>query len=137
MAAQNKNRPSNYVILTLQAIADSETQFGPSGKAWSHVRAFLSQGKNEDDSYKPSIFFEVKAFTKKDAKADMSPVVKALGAVTDRSRFTVKGRLAMTEWNGSDGAKHQQLVIVTNSVDPFSFDGETDSETEELEGEPA
>ena len=95
MAAQNKNRPSNYVILTLQAIADSETQFGPSGKAWSHVRAFLSQGKNEDDSYKPSIFFEVKAFTKKDAKADMSPVVKALGAVTDRSRFPLPSLLSL------------------------------------------
>ncbi len=137
MATQNKNRPSNYVILTLQAIADAETKYGQSGKAWSHVRAFLSQGKNEDGSYKPSLFFEVKAFTKKDDKAEMSKEVEALGAITNRDRFTAKGRLGLTEWDGNDGAKRQQLVLVASSIEPFSFEGEVESEVEELEGEPA
>ena len=136
-AKNNKNRPSNYVILTLQAIADAESKVSSSGKAWSHVRAFLSQGKNEDGNYKPSIFFEVKAFTKKDEKGDMSAVVKDLGAINNRERFTVKGRLGLTEWDGNDGAKHQQLVIFAASVELFSFEGEAESEIEELEGEPA
>jgi hypothetical protein len=131
------NRPSNYVILTLQAIAEAETKYAQSGKAWSHVRAFLSQGKNEDGSYKPSIFFEVKAFTKKDDKAEMSRAVESLGAIANRERFTVKGRLGLTEWDGNDGAKHQQMVIFATSIEPFSFEGESETEVEELEGEPA
>ncbi len=71
----NKNRPSNYVILTLQAVNDGESKFAESGKPWAKVRAFLSQGKDKNTSgYKPSIFFDVMAFSKNE---DMSTPVSA------------------------------------------------------------
>jgi single-stranded DNA-binding protein len=139
MAANDyKNRPSNYVILTLRAIADGEAQFAQSGKPWAKVRAFLSQGKDKaTGEYRPSIFFDVKAFSD---TAEMSDPVAAISQIANKDHFTVKGRLGMEEWTGQDGVTHQKLVIFANSIEPFHFANEagaTDEAVEELEGEPA
>lgn len=129
------NQPSNYVIITLQAVTDGEVKYAQSGKPYATVRAFLSQGKVKDsDEYKPSIFFNVKAFSKND---DVSALVQSVGDLVKKDRFTVKGNLAMEEWTGQDGAKRQQLVIFAKSIEPFCFDNEETVDEEELEGEPA
>lgn len=137
MATKNNNRkslPSNYVILTLMAVTDGESRFAQSGKPYAFVRAFLSQGKVKDsDEYKPSIFFDVKAFSKDE---EMTALVQAVADVQKKDRFTVKGRLGMNEWTGDDGVKRQQLVIFVQSIEPFVFTDEAETE-EELEGEPA
>lgn len=132
----NKNRPSNYVIFTLRAIADGESKFSQSGKPWAHLRAFLSQGKDQaTGEYKPSIFFDVKAFSKDE---NMTPVVTALANTANKTYFTVKGNLAMEEWTGDDGTKHQKMVIFALSVEPFSFDENAGAAADEdLDGEPA
>lgn len=136
MAANNdpKKRPSNYTILTLRAITDGESQFAQSGKPWAKVRAFLSQGKDkETGEYKPSIFFDVLAFSKDE---NMSPACSALAQTAKKDLITVKGNLAMDEWTGKDGAKRQKLVIFASSVEPFVFDdAKGEIEEEELEGE--
>ena len=136
MATKNNksNRPSNYVIFTLMAIADGEMKFSAAGKPYSFVRAFLSQGKDKQtEEYKPSIFFDVKAFSKDE---EVSAIVQNVADVQNKARFTVKGRIGMDEWTGDDGVKRQKLVIFAKSIEPYSFDAIEEME-EELEGEPA
>ncbi|MCC6597011.1 MAG: single-stranded DNA-binding protein [Rhodanobacteraceae bacterium] len=132
----NSNRPSNYVILTLMAIADGEMKYSAVGKPFSFVRAFLSQGKDKQtEGYKPSIFFDVKAFCKDE---DVSALVQNVADIQNKDRFTVKGRLGMDEWTGEDGVKRQKLAIFAKSIEPFVFEKEDEAESEdELEGEPA
>ena len=131
----NTNRPSNYVILTLRAIGDGTSQYAQSGKPWAKVRAFLSQGKDESGEYRPSVFFDVKAFSKDE---NLGGAVAAIASIANKSYFTVKGRLAMEEWMGKeDGNKHQQLVLIASKIEPFSFDQNEEALDEELEGEPA
>ncbi len=135
MATNNsKNRPSNYVILTLCAIADGEQKVSGTAKSWAKVRAFLSQGKDKDTGeYKPSMFFDVMAFSK---DAEPNAPVSAIAQIARKDHFTVKGNLAMEEWTGKeDGVKHQTFMVYASSVEPFSF--EKESASEELEGEPA
>jgi len=132
----NSNRPANYVIFTLMAIADGEMKVSASGKPYSFVRAFLSQGKDKKtDEYKPSVFFDVKAISQDE---DVSPLVQAVADIENKDRFTVKGCIAMEEWTGNDGEKHQKLVIFAQSVEPYVFEKEDEANAEEeLEGEPA
>ena len=146
MAANNnnKNRPSNYVILTLQATREGEMRYSTQGNPWANLRAFLSQGKdNQTGEYKPSLWFDVKAFGK---DGEPTEAVTALSSIANKERFTVKGRLAMREWEGDDGVTRQKLEIFAVSVEPFSFGdeqapadaGEFDEEfVDDLEGEPA
>lgn len=138
MAANNNksNRPSNYVIFTLMAIADGEMKVSAAGKPFSFVRAFLSQGKDKQtEEYKPSIFFDIKAFSKDE---EVSALVQNVADIQNKDRFTVKGRLGMDEWIGEDGVKRQKLVIFAKSIEPFVFAKEDEAESEgELEGEPA
>jgi hypothetical protein len=137
MATNDKtNRPSNYVIFTLMAIADGEMKFSAAGKPYSFVRGFLSQGKDKQtDEYKPSIFFDVKVFSQDE---NVSPLVQAVADIQKKDRFTVKGRLGMDEWKGDGDVKRQQLVIFAQSIVPFSFEkNEEAADSEELQGEPA
>jgi len=137
MATNHKNRPSNFVVLTLKALTAGQMQVGQnSGKPFSFVRAFLSQGKVKGtDEYKPSIFFDVKAFSQDE---DVSEAVQAVADIQDKEYFTVKGRLGMEQWTDDDGTKHQKSVIFVTSIEPFSFESNGDKEEQvELEGEPA
>jgi len=132
-----RNRPSNYVIFTLHAIADGECRYTNSGKVAANVRAFLSQGKEKDsDDYKPSIWLDVVAFSKDENHND---VTGAISELKKGNLFTVKGRLAMREWTGNDGAKRQQYEVIASSVEPFSFEnGGNNAVVEEEElAEPA
>ena len=130
-----KNRPSNYVILTLMAIAAGEMKVSQAGHPFAFVRAFLSQGKDKTTGeYKPSIFFDVKAFSKDDS---VTALVQSIADVQNKDRFTVKGRMGMEEWDGQDGVKHQKLVIFALSIEPFTFDENAAVPEDELEGEPA
>ena len=137
MAANNnfKNRPSNYVIFTLMAIAAGEMKVSQAGKPFAFTRAFLSQGKDKTTGeYKPSLFFDVKAFSKDDS---VTALVQSIADVQNKDRFTVKGRMGMEEWEGQDGVKHQKLVIFASSIEPFTFDENAAVPEEDLEGEPA
>ena len=130
-----KNRPSNYVIFTLMAIAAGEMKVSQAGKPFAFTRAFLSQGKDKaTGEYKPSLFFDVKAFSKDDS---VTALVQSIADVQNKDRFTVKGRMGMEEWDGQDGVRHQKLVIFALSIEPFTFDEHAAVPEEDLEGEPA
>ena len=119
MAANSnfKNRPSNYVILTLMAISAGEMKVSQAGHPFAFTRAFLSQGKDKTTGeYKPSLFFDVKAFSKDDS---VTALVQSIADVQNKDRFTVKGRMGMEEWDGQDGVKHQKtgdLRVVHRAV---------------------
>ena len=130
-----KNRPSNYDILTLMAIYAGEMKVSQAGHPFAFVRAFLSQGKDKaSGEYKPSLFFDVKAFSKDD---NVTVLVQNIADVQNKDRFTVKGRMGMEEWTGQDGVKHQKMVIFALSIEPFTFDENVAVPEDELEGEPA
>lgn len=130
-----KNRPSNYVIFTLMAIAAGEMKVSQAGHPFAFTRAFLSQGKDKTTGeYKPSVFFDVKAFSKDD---NVTALVQSIADVQNKDRFTVKGRMGMEEWDGQDGVKHQKMVIFALSIEPFTFDENAAVPEEDLEGEPA
>ena len=130
-----KNRPSNYVILTLMAISAGEMKVSQAGHPFAFVRAFLSQGKDKaSGEYKPSLFIDVKAFSKDDS---VTALVQSIADIQNKDRFTVKGRLGMEEWTGQDGVKHQKMVIFALSIGPFMFDESAAVPEDDLEGEPA
>ncbi len=130
-----KNRPSNYVIFTLMAIAAGEMKFSQAGRPFAFVRAFLSQGKDKTSGeYKPSLFFDVKAFSKDD---NIPALVQSIADIQNKERFTVKGRMGMEEWTDKDGAKRQKMAIFALSIEPFTFDENAAVPEDELEGEPA
>jgi hypothetical protein len=85
-----KNRPSNYVIFTLMAISAGEMKVSQAGHPFAFVRAFLSQGKDKaSGEYKPSLFFDVKAFSKDD---NIPALVKSIADVQNKDRFTRTAR---------------------------------------------
>jgi single-stranded DNA-binding protein len=128
----NSKRPSNWVVLTLQAAKDGESRYSSGGRPWASVRAFLSQGKDKDtDEYRPSLFFSVKAFGEDGEEPE--GLVNNLGAIRKGDRFTVKGRLGLEQWIDDEGKERQSLVVFATDIQPFSFE----DAAEELEGEPA
>ncbi len=136
MADNNNNgkaKRQNYVALTLQAASEGDVKYAASGKPWGKVRAFFSQGKDKQGEFLPSMWFNVKAFSKDE---EPSPSVAALQNLAKGDKFTAKGRLSMEEWDGNDGVKHQAYVISAFSIEPFSVEAEAGDE-EELAGEPA
>ena len=125
-----KNKPSNYVILTLRAVKDTEAKFTDDGVLHADVRAALGQGKNEDGSYKPSVFFDVKA-----AGKDVA-VNEAIQRLAKGGMFTVKGNLALRQWTTPSGEVRDVLMVWAKAVEPFSFEPSPET-SDELEGEPA
>lgn len=120
--ADESNRPLNHVQQQFQKRETPVFQlrhpnpagrFGrrgtlaSNGNLWASVRAFLSQGKDAQGNYKPSLWFTVKAFTTKEGDA---AAPKALQAVNKGEKFTIKGRLGLEEWADSEGNTRQTLV---------------------------
>lgn len=62
---QEGDRPRNFVRLSLRIAADAEARMSSrTGERWARVRAFLSMGKKQDGSYRPSLWLTLKAFTR-------------------------------------------------------------------------
>ena len=138
MATDNSNtngkaKRQNFIVMTLQAAGDADVKYAQSGKPWGKLRAFFSQGKDEQSGeFRPSIWFNVKAFSKTE---ELNGPVASLQNLAKGDKFTVKGRLSMEEWEGNDGVKHQANVISASSIEPFIVEAE--AEGGQLEGEPA
>ena len=129
--SNGKAKRQNFVSMTLQAGAEAEVKYAASGKPWGKVRAFFSQGKDQNGEFRPSMWFTVKAFSKTD---QIEGAVASLQSLSKGDKFTAKGKLELEEWEGNDGAKHQAYVISFASIEPFVSEPESD---ETLEGEPA
>jgi single-stranded DNA-binding protein len=131
--SNGKPRFSNFVILTVQAASDGESRFAGNGNLWASIRAFMSQGKDDQGNYKPSLWFTVKGFTTKDG--DQS-VPEAIQAYTKGEKFTVKGRLGLEEWTDSEGNTRQSYVIYASHIEPFANGNGSDTNAGTLDDEP-
>ncbi len=125
MATNNKNRPSNYVIFTLRVHRkdgdDGGVQVSPnSGQPFAKCRASLSMGKDANDNYKPSMWFELMGYTREGDIPD--EVTEAVGALQKGDYVTVKGRLSYEEWTGDDGNVRTTNTIWVQSIEPFVFE---------------
>jgi hypothetical protein len=60
-------KPKAYCKLTLRIGKDAETRMSNNtGQPWVSARASLSMGKDEDGDYRPSLWLNLKAFTRQD-----------------------------------------------------------------------
>ena len=129
----NKNRPSNYFIVTARAFRkdgeDGGVQLTKNGQPIAKCRASVSMGKDKEGEYKPSMWVELVGFTREGD--DPNEVTEAVGALEAGDYVTVKGRLAMEEWTGDDDVTRQSLTIWVQSIEPFSFDNDEDQGDEE------
>lgn len=96
----------NYVCLTLRAGQDSDCRYSDAGNFWGRVRMVLSQGRDLNGNYKPSLWLTVKGFTDKDGK-DTVPL--ALSDLRKGDLSTVTGRL-IYEISKSNGKAYISLV---------------------------
>jgi single-stranded DNA-binding protein len=108
---------SNFVILTMQAASEGEARFASNGNKWASIRAFMSQGKDDQGNYKPSIWFTVKGFTTKDGD---TAAPDAIESIAKGSKFTVKGRIGLEEWADSEGNTRQTMIIYASHAEPFA-----------------
>jgi single-stranded DNA-binding protein len=131
----NKNRPSNYFIVTARAYRSGEdtggVQLTKNGQPIAKCRASVSMGKDKEGEYKPSMWVELVGFTREGD--DPNEVTEAVGALEAGDYVTVKGRLAMEEWTGDDDVTRQSFTIWVQSIEPFSFDNDEDQDEEEDE----
>lgn len=133
----NKNRPSNYFIVTARAFRkdgeDGGVQLTKNGQPIAKCRASVSMGKDQSGEYRPSMWLELVGYTPKGD--DANEVTEAVGELQTGNYVTVKGRLAMEEWTGDDGVTRQSFTLWVNAIEPFSFDNDAPSEKEEEEDE--
>jgi hypothetical protein len=133
----NKNRPSNYFIVTARAYRSDEDTGGvkltKNGQPIAKCRASVSMGKDKEGEYKPSMWVELVGFTREGD--DPNEVTEAVGALEAGDYVTVKGRFAMEEWTGDDDVTRQSFTIWVQSIEPFSFDNDEDQEDEEEDEE--
>lgn len=130
----NKNRPSNYFIVTARAFRkegeDGGVQLTKNGQPIAKCRASVSMGKDrETDQYKPSMWLELVGYTAEGD--DANAITEAVGALQTGEYVTVKGRLAMEEWTGDDDVARQSYTLWVNAIEPFSFDNANDAAEEE------
>ena len=88
--APSDGKLRNYVILTLRVGQESDCRYSEAGKFWGRVRMALSQGKDDNGSYKPSLWLTVKGFTSKEGD---ETVPLALAKLHKGELATVTGRL--------------------------------------------
>ncbi len=133
----NKNRPSNYFIITARAYRSNEdsggVQLTKNGQPIAKCRASISMGKDKEGEYKPSMWVELVGFTREGD--DPNEVTEAVGALEAGDYVTVKGRFAMEEWTGDDDVTRQSFTIWVQSIEPFSFDNGEDQKDEEEDEE--
>jgi len=133
----NKNRPSNYFIITARAYRSNEdsggVQLTKNGQPIAKCRASISMGKDKEGEYKPSMWVELVGFTREGD--DPNEVTEAVGALESGDYVTVKGRFAMEEWTGDDDVTRQSFTIWVQSIEPFSFDNGEDQKDEEEDEE--
>jgi len=104
-------RMQNYACLTLRLGQDAESRTTSDGRLWARVNAALSQGRNDDDSYRPSLWLTLKAFTNREGNAN---VPQALGALHKGDLVTVIGRFAYEIYHD-----RPQLNLIVFRVEPL------------------
>jgi single-stranded DNA-binding protein len=113
------NRPFNFVVFTLGIIRDggelSDTLTG-TGKAFATARGYNYTGKRKEEQTKPSMFFDVKAFSFDDT---VSKLVQQVADLSKGAKVTVKGRLGYRKWVSQNSVEREKLEVIASSIEAF------------------
>jgi hypothetical protein len=101
----------NFLLLTLRIGKEPETNVSKQGKLWGHARAALGQGKDENGTYKPSLWLDLKAFTHHDGDRT-APL--ALGSFHKGDLVNVSGRISHKVHNG-----RPHFALIANKIEPL------------------
>jgi len=116
--------PSCWVNLTLRTMKEGFFAMTRSGFPWIGTWAAMSQGKDRDGNWKPSLFLDVKYFGKDEA----DPLPQTL--IPNGTRFDAQGFLKLDTYLDGDGREHTHLVLTARKIEIWF-------ETPELAAEPA
>ena len=101
---------ADVIIQTLRVQDDAEIR-DVAGKQVARVRASKSQGKTKDGEWKPSIWFDVEAWSSnKWAYGDLAGLKKG-------QYIVAQGRLSMREYQSKDGGTAQAYTIEADRID--------------------
>jgi hypothetical protein len=122
--APSDGKLRNYVNLTLRVGQDSDCRYSAAGNFWGRVRMVLSQGRDINGNYRPSLWLTVKGFTSKEGD---QTVPQALAELRKGDLATVTGRLAY-EVSTSNGRGYFNLIAYkvegTQEVRPLAVSEE-------------
>lgn len=128
-----EDRKANYVILTMM-VNSSELRYTGAGKPMVNARSYLPQGKDRStDTYKPSFWVNLKHVAEGE---DMDAICELFGSVEKGNRVTLKGRLALEQWEDREGNKRDDMQIWMREAQMFKGSAEAEAEAEEFEPEP-
>jgi len=122
-------KPKAYVKLTLRIGKDAESRMSPNtGLPWVSVRASLSMGKDEDGDYRPSLWLNLKAFTRQD-ESNIDSVYQ-VGDLLKGDYVDAAGGLTCDEYKGR---LNWGIFLNANGINTHEFDdtGEEVADDEE------
>jgi single-stranded DNA-binding protein len=123
-AKNNSNRPFNFVVFTVGIVGDggalSDTLTG-TGKAFATARGYNYTGVRKEEQTKPSIFFDIKAFSPDD---EVNALVQRVADLSKGDKVTVKGRLGYQKWTSSSGTEKEKLEIIASDMTKFDPKGD-------------
>jgi len=123
---EETKQPRSFAQLTLRAGQEVTSRYTDSGIFWAHTRMALGMGKDEKEEYKPSLWLNVKAFSR---DGDQT-LVQKLTAVAKGSLVTVSGRLTYEPYTDKDGVERVSTGLVVSKISDFEG-GESHTEGEE------
>jgi len=86
-----------------------EMRYTPEAKPVLNFSVSMYTGGNKDAGYKPSVWIRVTAFGELAEKLHTT--------LQPKSRVTVTGAMQpIREWEGKDGAVHQDIQVIANEV---------------------
>jgi len=116
---EETKQPRSFAQLTLRAGQEATSRYTDSGVFWAHTRMALGMGKDEKEEYKPSLWLNVKAFSR---DGDQT-LVQKLTAVAKGSLVTVSGRLTYEAYTDKDGVERVSTGLVVSKISDFEGGG--------------
>ena len=113
------SKPSNFIVMTIAAIGEGgkvNDTLTNTGKAYATMRGYNYTGKRKEEQTNPSMFFDVKAYSKDDT---VSPFVQEVADIAKGEKVTVKGRFGFRQWVSQSGIQKEALEIIASSVEEY------------------
>lgn len=113
------SKPNNFIVMTIAAIGEGgklNDTLTSTGKAFATMRGYNYTGKRKEEQTHPSMFFDVKAYSKDDT---ISPFVQEVADIAKGEKVTVKGRFGFRQWVSQSGIQKEALEIIASSVEEY------------------
>ncbi len=113
------SKPSNFIVMTIAAIGEGgnvNDTLTSTGKAFATMRGYNYTGKRKEEQTHPSMFFDVKAYSRDDT---ISPFVQEVADIAKGEKVTVNGRFGFRQWVSQSGIQKEALDIIASSVEEY------------------